>query len=91
MSVLSELMSLSNESCDLDFDCSCAGLRRLVEQVIALEGCLACRLTGAGWGGCVVALVLSEKLEPFLKKMSAVIPEDSTFVFSPGSGAEVVV
>jgi galactokinase len=40
-----------------DFEVSTPGLDRLVAEVASLHGVIGCRLTGAGFGGCIVALV----------------------------------
>lgn len=53
---LGRLMSASHRSCRDDYECSHPQLDRLV--ALAEEGGAAgARLTGAGWGGCAVALV----------------------------------
>ena len=48
-------MDQSHASCRDLYDCSCDDLERLV-KVVKAAGAEGCRLTGAGWGGCVVAL-----------------------------------
>ena len=55
VSTLGRLMDESHASCRDQYDCSCDDLERLV-RVVKEAGALGCRLTGAGWGGCVVAL-----------------------------------
>jgi galactokinase len=89
--VLAALFSSSNRSCDVDFDCSCPELRELVKVCVTAPGGLACRLTGAGWGGCVVAMVNTTQIEEFLDYITSVVPPDSVLQFTPGGGAEVVV
>ncbi|XP_065361152.1 N-acetylgalactosamine kinase [Calliphora vicina] len=51
---LSQLMSLSHESLKTLYECSHPDLDRLVK--ISEECGIGARLTGAGWGGCIVAL-----------------------------------
>ena len=55
VSTLGRLMDESHASCRDQYECSCDDLERLV-SVVKDAGALGCRLTGAGWGGCVVAL-----------------------------------
>ncbi|KAK5966919.1 D-galactokinase [Trichostrongylus colubriformis] len=53
---MGKLMTESHESCAKDYECSCASMDILVDECIK-AGALGARLTGAGWGGCAVALV----------------------------------
>ena len=50
------LMDESHQSLADDFDCSTPALDALVARLRGMPGVLGARLTGAGWGGCVVAL-----------------------------------
>jgi galactokinase len=50
------LMSESHASLALDFEVSTPGLDALVESLVRRPGVFGARLTGAGFGGCVVAL-----------------------------------
>jgi len=51
-----QLMVASHRSLARDFEVSTPGLDRLVERLISTPGVYGARLTGAGFGGCVVAL-----------------------------------
>ncbi|KAK9792724.1 hypothetical protein WJX73_007552 [Symbiochloris irregularis] len=53
---LAQLMDDSQTSCRELYECSCAELDTLI-KLSKESGALAGRLTGAGWGGCMVALV----------------------------------
>jgi galactokinase len=54
---MGELMAASHRSLAEDFEVSTPALDGLVERLVALPGAIGARLTGAGFGGCVVALV----------------------------------
>jgi len=56
-------------ACD-DYDISCPELETLVEAARAVEGTLGARLTGAGWGGCIVALVHQDAVPEFETQVS---------------------
>lgn len=51
------LMNVSHDSLRDDFEVSCDEVDRLVAVVRGCEGVLGARMTGGGFGGCVVALV----------------------------------
>ena len=51
-----ELMNESHRSLRDDFEVSTAALDALVARLLGTDGVLGARLTGAGFGGCVVAL-----------------------------------
>ncbi|XP_059084528.1 N-acetylgalactosamine kinase-like [Tigriopus californicus] len=62
---LGRLMAESHQSCSQDYECSHPALDQLV-SLSKTAGALGSRLTGAGWGGCVVALVPLEKLDGYM-------------------------
>jgi galactokinase len=51
------LMDESHRSLRDDFEVSCPEVDRIVEGVTSLPGVLGARITGGGFGGCVLALV----------------------------------
>lgn len=62
---LGELMSASHGSLRELYECSHPRVDRLVARAMAC-GALGARLTGAGWGGCVVAIVKKDKVSRFV-------------------------
>jgi len=47
------------------FEVSCAELDTMVEIALSVDGCLGARMTGAGFGGCTVNLVETQKQDAF--------------------------
>lgn len=97
LSMLGKLMNDSHTSCRDLYECSHPDLDRLVE-VSLQAGALGSRLTGAGWGGCSISLVPSDKLDVFLKEVGtkfygkfgdSLAKETAMFVTKPGSGAAI--
>lgn len=71
---LGELLTESHRSLARDFEVSTPALDRLVYLAKSSPGCVGARLTGAGMGGCAVAVVRSESVGEFIKSLSAALP-----------------
>lgn len=67
LSILGKLMSGSHESLKNLYECSHENLDRIVD--ISREFGVHARLTGAGWGGCVVALCPKKMLEKYIETL----------------------
>jgi len=67
---------------------------------IRQNGALGSRLTGAGWGGCVVSLVPADNVQSFISSISAsyytkpsrpAVITECLFASHPGDGAALFV
>lgn len=66
---LGHLMNRSHESLRDLFNVSSLELDAMQELFVSQPGVYGCRMTGAGFGGCVVALVKPEYVERYIKRM----------------------
>ncbi len=92
---LGRLMSASHVSLRDDFEVSSGELNRMVECAERQKGCLGARMTGAGFGGCAVALVQAEASQAFVDSVAsdyrrATGLEPRVCVCQATNGAEVV-
>ena len=94
--VLGRLMRESHISLRDDFEVSTAALDAMVEVAAAQPACLGARMTGAGFGGCAVALVRLAEAERFAdvvgreyERRTNIAPQ--VYVTSASAGASVVV
>ncbi|MGI9457283.1 MAG: galactokinase [Aeoliella sp.] len=93
-----ELMYASHDSLRDDYEVSCDELNLLVDtahEIGANGGVIGSRLTGAGFGGCTVSLVRTDKVDEvadrFAKKyLDATGIAPTLFTTRPGPGAHVV-
>jgi len=65
------LMKACHVSLREDYEVSAPELDTLAEAAWEVEGCYGARLTGAGFGGCVVALVTADEVPGFEAHVSA--------------------
>ncbi|MDP7335800.1 MAG: galactokinase, partial [SAR324 cluster bacterium] len=64
-----ELINASHISLRDDFEVSSEALDLMVDYALTAPGCYGARMTGAGFGGCAVALVESKYTDKFVKKV----------------------
>nr|XP_056721894.1 N-acetylgalactosamine kinase [Euleptes europaea] len=96
--LLGGLMNQSHVSCRDLYECSCPELNQLAD-ICRQFGAVGSRLTGAGWGGCIVSMVPADKLERFLANVKEAyykhgdqrlaLEENNLFATNPGGGAMV--
>lgn len=87
-----QLMNESHISLKDDFEVSCPELDLLVELAQSVPGTYGARMTGAGFGGCIVTLVDNNSLFEFENKVVAEYRrktklEPEIFIYNPSQGA----
>jgi galactokinase len=94
LAAVGERMVASHESLRDRYDVSCAELDCVVDIARDTEGALGARMTGAGFGGCVVSLVELDAVERFRAAVEAEYPERTgtepdVYVCEPAAGCRV--
>ncbi|MEN8241613.1 MAG: galactokinase [Chloroflexota bacterium] len=64
--LLGNLISAAHKSISEDYEVSSKELDLIVEIALEQPGCFGSRMTGAGFGGCAVALVDEDQLDSFV-------------------------
>lgn len=95
---LGDLMYKSHESLQKLYECSHPSVDALVEKAMSC-GALGAKLTGAGWGGCIVAITTKDKVSEFVDKLKTEISrceikltfqlKDLVFPTEPSQGAVI--
>ena len=95
LETVGRLMDASHTSLRDDYEVSSPALDAMVEAMRSVSGCYGARLTGAGFGGCAVALVqpgreqaVADAIFEKYPKAANIWPE--VYVSQPGSGAQLI-
>lgn len=97
---LGDLMNETQDSCRDVYECSCEEIDEIC-AIARKAGSYGSRLTGAGWGGCSVHLVPSDKVEAVTKawekeyyskkELTEEQNAEAVVISKPGSGSSVFV
>jgi len=68
---MGRLMNESHESLRDDFEVTSPALNAIVECSGNQDSCIGARMTGAGFGGCAVALVKKDQEDTFIQKVTS--------------------
>lgn len=68
--VLGELINKSHESLRDLYEVTGPDLDRIVEAATGCAGCIGARMTGAGFGGCAIAIVRADRVDDFIRHVS---------------------
>lgn len=95
IAALGQLMNQSHVSLRDDYEVSSDALNAMVECAQAHPACFGARMTGAGFGGCAVALVRTELADDFVGTTSSAYQVKTgnkpvVYVCRATNGAEVV-
>jgi len=71
IAALGQLLYAAHASARDDYEISCPELDVLVEAARQVAGVVGARLTGAGWGGCMIALVHADARDEFTRHVHA--------------------
>lgn len=90
-----ELLTASHMSLRDDYDITGAELDALVDAAISQEGVLGARMTGAGMGGCAIALVSKDKVDEVIENIQGIYTDEigyeaSFYIAEVGDGAKVL-
>ena len=66
---IAHCLNESHRSLQVDFEVTGKELDTIVTIARAQEGCIASRMTGAGFGGCTVSIVKKDKVDDFVKNV----------------------
>lgn len=95
LAALGALMRASHESLRVDFEVTGPALDALAQSAWEAPGCVGARMTGGGFGGCTVNLVVPEQVGEFTAAVSAAYTRSSGlvadfYVVRPAAGAHEV-
>jgi galactokinase len=90
-----ELMKASHASLRDLYEVSCKELDQISEQACRHAACFGARMTGAGFGGCAVALVQKREVKSFMADVQAgyqakVDAPSALFECQPSAGARIL-
>ncbi|MED4964261.1 galactokinase [Heyndrickxia coagulans] len=90
-----ELINASHRSLRDDYEVTGKELDTLAETAWKQEGVLGARMTGAGFGGCAIAIVENDKVDAFIKNVGDVYEKEigyraDFYTASIGDGAKEI-
>jgi len=89
------LMEAAHESVRDNYEVSIPEVEAMLEAAHSSPGCIGARLTGAGWGGCVVAMVRESEVQDFAVSVAeryhrATSIRPDVFICNSATGAQVI-
>jgi galactokinase len=95
LSTFGKLMNDSHQSLRDDYEVTGKELDTLVEAAWKQDGLLGARMTGAGFGGCAIAIIATDQVDDFIQKVGKEYEEKighkaDFYVASIGDGAKEI-
>jgi len=96
LATLGRLLRESHESLRDDYEVTGEELDALFDEANAAKGCIGARMTGAGFGGCAIAIVHRDSIKEFIASVGAGYAartglEAGFFACSPADGTKRLV
>jgi galactokinase len=74
------LLTHSHMSLKYDYEVTGFELDTIVDEALLFEDCIGARMTGAGFGGCAIALVKTDSVEAFQQTVSVAYEKKTSLV-----------
>lgn len=92
---LGTLLKESHKSLKYLYEVTGVELDTIVETANSMEECAGARMTGAGFGGCAIAIVKENKVNEFIKNVSSVYSKEigydaDFYVTGIGDGTKII-
>jgi len=71
LEIFGKLMYASHQSLRDNYEVSCKELDTIVDFCKANDNCIGARMTGAGFGGCAIALIAKKSIHDFTDELTA--------------------
>ncbi|WP_286207925.1 galactokinase [Clostridium caldaquaticum] len=91
-----KLLKASHDSLRDLYEVTGRELDTIVAESLKIEGCIGARMTGAGFGGCAIALVKKDKVDSFMEQVKKnykelIGYEPSFYLSGIGEGTEEII
>ena len=95
VALFGRLMNESHDSLQYDYEVSCSELDFIVNMGRKIEGVFGIRMTGAGFGGCTVAIIKNSAVDEYIEKTGVLFEEKfghkaSFYVTGTGDGGREI-
>ena len=96
IALFGQYMNESHDSLQFDYEVTCPELDYVVNMGRKIDGVLGIRMTGAGFGGCTVAIIKNNAIDKFIERIGVLFEERfghkaSFYVTSIGDGGREIL